>query len=74
VTFSASVDAGAGLTDRRVAWSSANTRVATVDQNGIVTADSVGTTTIIATSIANTAIFGAAVVTIGLPVPATRIP
>jgi hypothetical protein len=73
VTFSASVQGGPGLTDFRVTWSSSNTRIATVDQTGIVTADSVGTTTITATSKADASISGAAVVSIGAPVPAAQI-
>jgi uncharacterized protein YjdB len=38
------------LTGRTVTWSSSNTQVATVDQNGVVTAQSKGTATITATS------------------------
>jgi uncharacterized protein YjdB len=64
MTFSASLLGGPGLSDRRVTWSSANARIATVDQNGVVTADSAGTTSITATSRADTAVSGAAVVTV----------
>ena len=70
VTFSASVVGGPALTNHGVIWSSANADIATVDQTGIVTADSVGTTTIIAASKANTAILGSAVITVTAPVSA----
>lgn len=64
MTFSASVDAGAGVTDRRVSWSSSNTHVATVDQTGVVTADSVGTTVINAASTADRTVYGTVTVNV----------
>jgi uncharacterized protein YjdB len=72
LTFSASVVGGPGLTDDRVTWSSSNTGIATVDQTGVMTADSLGTTTIIATSKADTAISGTVVVTIAVLVTGAR--
>ncbi len=72
LTFSASVVGGPGLTDDRVTWSSSNTRIATVDQTGMMTADSLGTTTIIATSQADTAISGTVVVTVAVLVTGAR--
>jgi len=65
VTLAASVNAEAGVTNRTVTWSSSNTTVADVDANGVVTAKAVGTASIVASAVANTAIKGAAVVTVG---------
>src|ERR1041385_8059463 len=45
-TFSAAVAGGKDLTNRAVTWASGNTAVATVDQNGVVTAVAGGTTSI----------------------------
>lgn len=42
------------LSDRSVTWSSSNTSVATVDQNGVVTAVATGTCDIVATSVLDT--------------------
>ncbi|MBR6119945.1 MAG: S8 family serine peptidase, partial [Oscillospiraceae bacterium] len=50
--------------DRTVSWSSSNTGVATVDQNGHVTAVAKGTATITASSNANSAIKGSCTVTV----------
>ena len=71
VTFAASVQGGPDLTNRAVTWKSSATAVATVDNNGVVTAVSGGTASIIATSVQNTGVSGAAVVTVGANVPAT---
>jgi uncharacterized protein YjdB len=52
VTFSATVrdTTGVIVTDRTLAWSSSDTRVATVTPTGVVTALATGTATIVATS------------------------
>ena len=71
VTFSAAVIGGPQLTNHAVTWTSANSAIASVDQNGVVTAVAGGTTSIIATSKANTAISGAAVVTVGAVIQPT---
>ncbi len=71
VTLAASVDAGAGVTDRTVTWTSSSSTIATVDQTGVVTAVAGGTATIIAASKANPSVTGAAVVTVGATVNAT---
>ncbi len=72
VTFAASVDAEAGVTNRTVTWSSSNTAVATVDAaTGAATAVAAGTASIIAKSVADPTVQGAAVVTVAAGVPAT---
>jgi hypothetical protein len=71
VTLAASVDAGAGVTDRTVAWSSSNTAVVTVDQTGVVTAVAGGTASVVAKATANPAVQGAAVISVGANVAAT---
>jgi Bacterial Ig-like domain (group 2) len=71
VTLAASVDAGPGVTDRTVTWSSSNSSVATVDQTGTVTAVSGGNATIIAASKANPAVQGASAVSVAASVAAT---
>jgi hypothetical protein len=71
VTLAASVDAGAGVTDRTVQWSSSNTAVVTVDPTGVVTAIGGGTASVIAKATANPAVSGAAAITVGANVPAT---
>jgi predicted small lipoprotein YifL len=64
-TFAASVNADAGITDRTVTWASSNTTVATIDAStGVATGRAAGTTTITATSRANTSVRGAAVLTV----------
>jgi hypothetical protein len=65
VTFAASVNAGAGVTDRTVVWTTSNTNVITVDNTGAVTAKANGTASVIATSHADPTQSGAAVVTVG---------
>jgi Bacterial Ig-like domain (group 2) len=71
VTLAASVDAGAGVTDRTVTWTSSSATIASVDANGVVTANAGGTATIIAASKANPSVTGAAVVTVGAVVNAS---
>jgi hypothetical protein len=71
ITLVATVTGGAGLTNRNVTWSTGNAAVATVDANGQVTAVGGGTTSIIATSAANTAVKGAAAITVGAVVQPT---
>lgn len=51
-------------TDPSIRWSSDNESIATVDENGKVTAVSVGTTTIIATSVSNPEVKGYCYVTV----------
>jgi uncharacterized protein YjdB len=46
------------LADETVTWSSSNTAIATVDQNGLVTSKAVGSCNIIATSNTDTNIKG----------------
>ena len=70
VTLAASVDAGAGVTNRGVTWSTSSATVATVDANGTVTAVAGGTATIIAKSAADPTVSGAAVVQVAATVPA----
>ena len=70
-SFSAAVAGGKDLTNRAVTWTTGNAAVATVDQNGLVTAVGGGTTSITATSSANTAIKGSAAVTVGAVVQPT---
>lgn len=41
----------AGRADDRIVWSVADTAVATVDENGVVTAKGIGSTTVVATSV-----------------------
>ena len=69
--FGASVDAGPGVTDRTVTWSSSNSAVASVDQTGLVTAVAAGNASIVATSKANTQVSGAASVTVAAVVHAS---
>jgi Big-like domain-containing protein len=64
VTLAASVDAGAGVTNRGVTWTSSNTAVATVGTDGSVTAVAAGSATIIAKSAADPNVQGAASVTV----------
>ena len=71
VTLAASVDADAGVTNRGVTWSSSSATVATVDANGTVTAVAGGTATIIAKSVADPTVQGAAVVQVAATVAAT---
>ncbi|HEX6314741.1 MAG TPA: Ig-like domain-containing protein [Gemmatimonadaceae bacterium] len=66
----ANVDADPGVA-RTVTWASSNNAVATVTAAGVVTAVTPGAVTITATSTANTAVSGAASITVRPPIPAT---
>jgi hypothetical protein len=70
ITLVATVTAN-GNPNRSVTWSTGNAAVATVDANGQVTATGGGTTSIIATSVSNTAVKGAAAITVGAVVQPT---
>src|SRR5512146_2283416 len=70
-TFVATVVAGPQQTNRNVTWTSSNTAVATVDNAGVVTAVKGGVASIIAASVANPAIKGAAAVTVAAVVEAS---
>jgi hypothetical protein len=63
-TLVASVQAGPGVTNLGVTWSSSNNAIATVTATGEVTAVSAGTTTIVAASAAKPDVKGAAGVTV----------
>ena len=65
LTFVASVNADASVTNRGVTWTSSNPGVASVSSTGSVHALTTGTTSIIATSAADPTQSGAAVVTVG---------
>jgi hypothetical protein len=69
-TFVANVTA-TGNAARTVTWSTGDATIATVDANGVVTGVKGGTTSIIATSTANTAVQGAASVTVAATVAPT---
>jgi hypothetical protein len=74
VTLAVSVDAGAGVQNRGVTWSSSNTAVATVGTDGTVTGVTAGTSTIIAKSAADPTVSGASAVTVtGGGVPTVTI-
>jgi hypothetical protein len=59
-TLTGSVDRGAAAPDLGVAWSSADTTVAIVDQHGLLTAVRPGATTVTATSVADPKFTGSA--------------
>lgn len=58
------VFASSGQADNRVRWTSANPAVASVDANGVVSSLAGGTTTITATSLADTLVSGSCHVTV----------
>lgn len=65
ITLAVSVDADAGVTDRTVTWTSANSAIASVDQAGVVTAGTTaGTTTITAASKIAPDVKGASLITV----------
>ena len=63
ITLTPTYDPSTGI-EKGVTWTSSNTKVATVDQNGKVTGVSKGTVTITATSKSNTKIKGTTTVTV----------
>ncbi|HTJ22567.1 MAG TPA: Ig-like domain-containing protein, partial [Gemmatimonadaceae bacterium] len=71
VTLVATVIAGPQQTNRNVTWTSSDATVASVDAAGVVTANKGGVATIIATSAANPAIKGNAVITVAAQVLAS---
>jgi alpha-L-fucosidase 2 len=63
--FAASVDADAGISSKAVTWKTGDATIATVDATGKATALSkAGTVSIIATSVADATVAGAAVLTV----------
>jgi len=67
IILAASVDAGSGVTDRTVTWTSSDATVATVGTDGTVTGIKSGTVTVTAASHFAPDVKGAAVVTVGGP-------
>jgi len=67
------VDASSVQANHAFTWRTGNAAVATVDQNGLLTAIGGGTTSIIATSIANSAVKAAAAITVGSILPGLSI-
>ena len=65
VTLAASVDAGAGVTNRTVTWTSSDATVASVTAAGVVKGEKAGVATITAASVADPNVKGAAVITVG---------
>jgi hypothetical protein len=65
IILAASVDAGSGVTDRTVTWTSSDNTVATVGTDGTVTGVKAGTVTITAASHFAPDVKGAAAVTVG---------
>lgn len=55
-------------TNKSVTWTSNNTKVATVNDNGLVTAVGKGTATIKATSVADSSVYASCSVTVSVPV------
>jgi uncharacterized protein YjdB len=65
LTLAASVNAGAGVMDRSVVWSTSNASIASVDQTGVVTPTGViGVVTITAASKRDTTVKGSSRVTV----------
>ena len=65
ITLTATLPVALRTTNRSVTWTAANIAVATVDARGVVTAIGGGTTTIVATSVADPSVKGAATITVG---------
>ena len=63
----------ANATNKSVTWTSSNTAVATVSENGVVTAVGDGTANITATTADGTNLSATCAVTVAIPVPATGI-
>jgi hypothetical protein len=63
--LAASIDAGPGVTDRSIVWSTSDAAVATVSQTGLVTpTGATGTIIISATSKADTSVKGKSTITV----------
>lgn len=71
VTLSATVNP-ANATDKSVVWSSLNNEIAIVDENGVVTAKSIGETIVLATSVSNPEVTAECNITV-VPTPVTEI-
>src|SRR6266571_352464 len=67
------VDASSVQANHAFTWRTGNAAVATVDQNGLVTAIGGGSTSVIATSITNSAVKAAAAITVGSILPGLAI-
>ena len=67
ITLAASLDAGPGVADRSVIWSTADQSIATVNQTGLVTGVAVGRTNAIATARADTSVRATATITVVAP-------
>lgn len=65
IILAASVDAGAGVSNRTVTWSTSDATVATVGTDGTVTGVKAGTVSITASAVANPAVKGASAITVG---------
>ena len=64
VQLGASVDAGAGVTERSVVWSTSDTTVATVSQAGLVTPVATGAVTVKAAAKADPNVSGKSTITV----------
>ena len=71
VTLTATVTP-ANASDKSVLWSSNNNEIATVDDNGVITAQSIGETVISATSVSNPEVTADCRITV-VPTPVTEI-
>lgn len=71
VTLSATVNP-ANATDKSVVWSSLNNEIAIVDENGVITAKSIGETIVLATSVSNPEVTAECHITV-VPTPVTEI-
>ena len=71
VTLTATVTP-ANASDKSVLWSSKNNEIATVDDNGVITAQSIGETVISATSVSNPEVTADCHITV-VPTPVTEI-
>ena len=71
VTLTATVTP-ANASDKSVLWSSNNSEIATVDDNGVITAQSIGETVISATSVSNPEVTADCRITV-VPTPITEI-
>ena len=69
VDFTATVEVVRGSPNTAVTWTSGNATIASVDEDGTVTANAAGTTTITATSVFDTDASGSATITVTEPEP-----